>query len=1457
MGLLDRLEKAVTGFGGAMLAPAGFALDIARTPFDDDEEYAASIGALGGHFKRRGAQVLEGIWGDDQGLGALGIAGPVKAGLSNTLEGMETAYREGVAEPISTALFVDRQAGWTKLDEWFEGENWREGYRRAQFTSPGRAEVISLRSYFQDERNAETATPELLEESFGRWENLASGTFDVMSRLYLDPTFVGAKATMAVRAARRPLIDSAETLERVAGARQFARFNDALEGKSAAEIRDRFFSQTPNGGALSVALAEAGDAATRASVLRLAMGDRKQFETLYRTRADIAGQIERLTGTQNILRSLDPDNFARVNSPEAQAAAREIAEATPPRQVIDLTALDNVVPPGSTVVDEFPGQPLDEISSKPELARIQAEINTLVDREEMLRRNESFMGAITQAPVARRTDAARSAITRTDFYQNSLAATPLRVAFTMRPPRYIDLNDPSGDIGIWRQLQHSTLDRDAQHALRTEYMAATTPEARAAAVVRIEETAVAKLAEDAGMTADEIQAVMARAANGRGVARDVLKGRVYDGEGRSRLSYYDDGQMVQHEVPLLVTETADVLPIADIDAARKALTLIGDYKRRMGRAATIPPDLLEKFYRVWKPSVLLRVGWPIRVVGDEQLRIMGKIGVLAQLRNLGPGIANMTGNRLERAAAGLGEDKVTRLAARENAPQSGIGFGEIEVGGYRLEGAFGADKRAPNAFYELSSSRPTFDAMLGSAEKAEVEKWRMKASNWTSIHPVKDAEKYAPVWLHAVNNLLGRDELARVFLSGGSVEDGVRFLNSTEGRVYKSRLTERARQDSPEHWATAVKEQVDSYTLGSATIMQAAIKQRATVDDLFKVAPDPAMRPIVHGGMLEAAGRRGPAWEFITSTVQKAYNALGSVPSDTLSRHPFFDAMYRAEAGRLVGLLDSQGAATSTRLNATELDLIQRKSREYALQQTKKLLYNLGDESDLSHTLRFLSPFYSAWQETMTTWAGIAVSNPAYIVRLHQAWASPERAGLITDEYGNEIGPGDRRGDTKTYDDGSVSTIGRDRYLTLPVPRELLSGLGLKGVREGQTVRFNKKSFNLMLQGAPGFGAPIQIPVNEIVKERPDLAESMRFILPFGAQQSSLGSLFPATAKRVSSRVAGEDDRVFRNAWLRIYMDSVVDYKLGKRDTPPTGAEAMKKAKDFFNLRAVASFVLPAAPGFQSPYQLQLDSLRRFRAMDPVNGDAKWLEQHGEEYWALTQSFTKSADGVPPTVEAFKARGKYSDLIEKHPELGSVIIGQEGAGEFNNSVYQSQLENQVAPGSIENQRNSLGFEAVDAGPDVRMGWLEYQKLNDTIEAERINRGLPNLRVKGAQDLAAIKRAGTATLAEKYPEWFNQFSITDRNAMGKKLEGLRAMAAHPKMQDRQDIQGLKVYLELREVFRQILAVREQTVGTGSLDSARNQDVATVWETITGALAEKNLAWSALFFRHLDRDNLEAA
>lgn len=1386
MGFLSRLHKVATGVGGALQAPFGLAFDLARSPWKDEDEFDGLVNTLYSRTVARGGQVLGNLVGPDEGLGAVfggapqGLRSPVRAVTAPVLSGLETVYREGIAEPVSAAITTGSLAdapGGGGVAGLFRGENWREGYRIAQDRSPGQALAVAFGT------KDITDEAEVVRYAGTDSYRTISGVADAVLRLRADPSVLAGRAAKATRAKFlvRP-IETAADIDRAMASPRVARFASALEGRTASEIRDRFFPDHANGAVVSAVLADAPDHAARYSTLRALMGDVDELEALRANHAGLAGKVERLTAERNeLVRWAD-----------------------------------------------------DSLFSDPErLARVRAEIDDLHPEVDRARRLEAAFATVNAVPRVSLSGRVRTS----EWYQESAFARPLHVVFDMRPQQLVNLHATDGDVQVARMLRKSALDPEVQDGFRSRYMAALDPGERQVVLVQAEEAAVRSLAEKAGMTVDEVAEVMAGARKGRASAAEVLKGRVYDGQGRSKVYLPDDnGAVVEMHLPLWATQEANVLPLADLDAVRKATTRIGQWKLRHPRSA-VPTEIMDGFMKVWRPAVLLRPAWPVRIVMDEQLRIMAKIGALSQARSLGSAAGREVADRLARIPK---EQRGNRWFTARN---------------YDLEGAFGAPGDAANVSKALNSARASFDSLVGQEETRILGELRSHTGQWQSLAP--DKPGHGEAWAHAVNRQIGQDAMGTRFLRGDTPEQVADWLRSTpEGQAYVSARNP-LRRGRIDEWVQEAAAQVDDY-LPTPELKALALGRKATPDDLAKVFPDPSTRPVVHGEVLAESIGGTQVSRMFNGIVQGLFDKLGRAPTDVLSRNRYFDHVYRAEASRLVDLLDEQFGRKGLTLDEGLLRQVEAKARTHALAETRKLLYDLAERSDLAEMLRFVAPFYSAWQEVVTRWAGLAVENPAFIARARLAWNSPEKAGWVVDENGHRV---DETGQAWDWE-GKKVVAGGERMIRVRVPEWAKDVPGLEGLASQGEVRFDKKGFNLAMQGYPGTGPIVNIPVNEIVKNRPDLEKSVAFVLPFGASQEIRDMLLPASWKRLQARTAGEDDRAYSNAMLRIWQSKVVDYNLGKRDTPPTWDEAKKEADAFFSLRTVASATLPVAPRFVSPYQLWIDAYRQRRELDAtldheapdyVSPDEWFLDTFGEEFFPLTTSLSQSVDGVPPTIEGWAAREKYRDLIEEMPELGGLIVGADGAGEFNAAVYAGQFADRVAKGSSDNQRRSRSFEEFAQAPDVSLGWIEFSRAMDLVDAERIQRGLPNLQVKGARDLALLKRAVIERLSEKHPAWYEAFSVTDRNKAARRLEGLRRLSADERLGQRDDMKGLARYIQARDALSAELASRK----TKTLTATANRDLALLWETVVEKLKEENLSFAALHHRWLDRDVPEAA
>lgn len=116
------------------------------------------------------------------------------------------------------------------------------------------------------------------------------------------------------------------------------------------------------------------------------------------------------------------------------------------------------------------------------------------------------------------------------------------------------------------------------------------------------------------------------------------------------------------------------------------------FRALMGTGHDVFSDGMDIFNQMWKFSVLMRLGYPARVVADDQLRIIAKLGAMTELTNLKEGVKNFVWNRRHYGKFSAGEDAMR------------IGNGTIKIGDLEAPAAFAGDHG--DVYRQLSSSAP-------------------------------------------------------------------------------------------------------------------------------------------------------------------------------------------------------------------------------------------------------------------------------------------------------------------------------------------------------------------------------------------------------------------------------------------------------------------------------------------------------------------------------------------------------------------------------------------------------------------------------------------------------------------------------------------------------------------------------------------------------------------------------
>lgn len=1044
----------------------------------------------------------------------------------------------------------------------------------------------------------------------------------------------------------------------------------------------------------------------------------------------------------------------------------------------------------------------------------------------------------------------------------------------------------------------------------------------------------------------------------------------------------DDGLPVA--LPLMESQLRNAVPLLDMRLAKKLIGRDQSHLSRLGRAwdkqaeeingletklgaakgraaERIKKDLDRayaardwlgelgsKSLRVWKMSVLFRLGYPARVVLDDHWRIWSRIGAgtfYAQntpeaLRNLGynqVGRYRQAGNEMAAMRAELGSLKdelrsdrvanyparleahkkaanslrghrgqITKLRAQEGVDNSEaiarheqqiarfeaemgrlqdqmgdvspediqsrldelngllkggvkgnlpdkrtIGSADVELsGGEKIAGAFAGGQG--RAMYGVTGSGDTFQYQIKGVE----EKTYGRADRGAHVTINPDAPHHLDAWADSLNNQIKNSRTAMFFVRGGDREGFVKWIKEPEQADLRRRLPHLAHD--PEEWAGRIESMVDDY-LPTTDLREAIKKGTVTPKWLAKHNPEGA-RPAVHGPMVADTLGTSDRALGIGRRVNDAFTWIASQPTDRLSRHPFFNAMYKMHAEDAAELRRVAAREQGRKFTPDDLAFIERQARQAALVDLKRTLFDMSAHSHAAHVMRFVSPFFAAHQEVITRWWRIVQDNPGIVRRVQQAFDAPRHAGLVVDEDGEPVPPGEMPSPK--------------HKLLLPIPWA-----------DGAKWSINENSFNLILQNGitnPGVGPLVQMPLEYFATKYPEdeeIARVARLFSPF-PPDSPTDSIMPATFKRLMAAIHGETGadtgvgtREFNDLYATNITDKVVDFHLknGREPSQSEMDEIWEDAKHESTVEAWLKFVqnagspFPARPSSryaaiqQGWYKLSEMGRQKYpndfvEARDWAT--EKFKQEYGEAYLALTYSDVNNpagVDGSPAEVAAFK---RYKGVLDKtDPRLARGIIGpaltaldEQGATTSRTDEGRNWFEDQ---GWID----SDDPEAAARESQARRGWQMLDDLTNRLNMVAEQAGLGSyvederLVLARRTALDAIKTGNEAFKADI--ESIDGDSYDSLLREMKQLTESRQLANDP---TRSDIQVLATYLKLREGIMGVIEQR-QAAGLGGPDAAATEPIRAAYTKAVGALAAQNTFFESGFFNGVvERDPL---
>jgi len=235
---------------------------------------------------------------------------------------------------------------------------------------------------------------------------------------------------------------------------------------------------------------------------------------------------------------------------------------------------------------------------------------------------------------------------------------------------------------------------------------------------------------------------------------------------------------------------------------------------------------------------------------------------------------------------------------------------------------------------------------------------------------------------------------------------------------------------------------------------------------------------------------------FYDVAVEKAFRFFMTTPTNAMSRIPVFKSSYWKKSEELISISSEsvkqkiiKGAnkaginkriikrmenTTSAKNGIDDAELIEVMAKGYGVEQTKKLLYDITQQRRFWEASRWLFPFGNAYQEVLTTWLSIMKNNPQVAARTGTIW---DGAAQENDTFGSQGG-------------GFIykNPINGQAVFNYP-GTGLLQDWMFKDA-PNQDVRVNMpvyaESINIAAGLLPGFGPVVQIPASFIFKNFPE-----------------------------------------------------------------------------------------------------------------------------------------------------------------------------------------------------------------------------------------------------------------------------------------------------------------------------------------------------------------------------------
>ena len=527
------------------------------------------------------------------------------------------------------------------------------------------------------------------------------------------------------------------------------------------------------------------------------------------------------------------------------------------------------------------------------------------------------------------------------------------------------------------------------------------------------------------------------------------------------------------------------------------------------------------------------------------------------------------------------------------------------------------------------------------------------------------------------------------------------------------------------------------------------------------------------------------------NAVGNLFHLLATMPEDFAVRHPFYNAVYKAEGERLANQFAKQGVDVSTRTKE-----IQNAAHAAALKAVNDRLYTVERHTNIGHLSRFIEPFYMAKQNTVRFWVPTMVRNPEIAVRFVQFFTLPYKFGTVYDREDNykvvnQIGhPWNAKGKVMLFEYPQWMV---DKFFAGDSSaRAQISLTGFDVVFQGQPI------------GMPQISSPVANmfvgPIMRNMIGKPydpskflekngiaDLETIMNYVQPyyeatrgestaqqvagaFGSGSVALESLLIAVGGQAGMFADTTGGQKFYNRFRAIEADKLA--KLLEQDVPITGAileqnreEALALAtKSFYAEAFTNGLPLVTTTRYKTYYEVYGEPrLRELRARFGYDlGTARYVEEIDKsqgQYIAnlITDSVVDNRFGFNSSQETLSGIYPNQELLNRADSMtgDTSLIG----ALFNQGDF-TQDRSDLASDILFNIRINgkpikySSDDGITAAEDlqIRAGNKDYYAGIEIIEQKARDAGLKKGTKAYEEEFGAWKDNWELVIAQRYPIW---------------------------------------------------------------------------------------------------------